>query len=139
MVTLREIEVVAGKGIVQDKRYFDRSSRSGEPSKRQITLIEREQIAAHAATLGCAGFDPGVVLSNIETEGIGLVPLEGQTIQIGTARILIGAPRDPCAKMDAIKPGLRALMDHGRQGALGQVVESGVIKVGDAIRVVSQP
>src|SRR5438128_6230792 len=39
------IEVIAGKGIADEPRYFGRINRSsGEPSPRQISLIEREQI-----------------------------------------------------------------------------------------------
>ncbi len=138
MISLSEIEVVAEKGIVQDGRYFGRSSALGRPSKRQLTLIEREQIEEHADALGVPVFEPGVVRSNLETEGIKLVPLAGQVLQIGTARVRVGAPRDPCEKMDRIAPGLRALMDHGRQGVLGQIVASGVIRVGDEIRVLSE-
>jgi MOSC domain-containing protein YiiM len=137
MVRLPEIQVEAEKGIVQDSRYFGRRSSSGKPTQRQITLVAREEIAKHAADLGENGFAPGVVRSNIETEGLTLAPLAGKTLEIGAARILVGAPRDPCEKMDAIKPGLRSLMDHGRQGVLGQIVRSGTIREGDAIRIVS--
>ena len=137
MQSLPQIEVVAEKGIVEDKRYFGRRSASGQPSRRQVSLIEREQLEEHAAALGCSGFVPGVVRSNIETEGIRLVSLKGKIIQIGTAQLMIGEPRDPCEKMDQVMPGLRALMENDRQGVLAQVVTSGTIRVGDAIRVVS--
>ena len=73
--------------------------------------------------------------SNIETVGIDLVPLNGKRIQIGSAVLLIGAPRDPCEKMNEIAPGLRELMDHGKQGVLAQVVVSGTIRVGDRIEL----
>ena len=78
---------------------------------------------------------PGVVRSNIETEGIDLVPLAGKQIQIGASVLLIGAPRDPCEKMDRIAPGLRDLMDYGKQGVLAQVIRSGKIRLGDAITI----
>ncbi len=135
MLDLVELDLETDNGIVQDKRYFGRRSSSGMPAKRQLTLIEREQISAHANTLGLDGLAPGIVRSNIETEGIDLVPLAGKQIQIGTAVLLIGAPRDPCEKMDHIAPGLRELMDHGKQGVLAQVVRSGKIRVGDPITV----
>ena len=139
MLDLSQIDVEAERGIVQDKRYFGRRSQNGAPSKRQVTLIEREQLAEHARTLGCADFAPGVVRSNIETSGINLVPLHGKTVQIGTAKLQIGAPRDPCEKMDEIVPGLRELMDHGRQGVLAQIIQSGSIRIGDEIHLVSEP
>jgi len=138
MLPLDSIEVVAEKGILQDKRYFGRRSMTGQPSKRQLTLIEREQIQEHADALDCQVFAPGVVRSNIETEGVRLVQLKGRIIQIGSAQLLIGEPRDPCEKMDRVMPGLRALMENDRQGVLAQVVRSGTIRVGDEIRVISE-
>ncbi|MGZ8938693.1 MAG: MOSC domain-containing protein [Limisphaerales bacterium] len=135
MLSMPELDLVAGQGILQNKRYFGRKSRNGEPTKRQITLIEREQIAEHAAILGLESIAAGLVRSNIETEGIDLVPLCGQTVRIGTAVLLIGHPRDPCRKMDLIAPGLKDLMDEGKQGMLAQVITSGKIRVGDKIVV----
>ncbi|MEY2428496.1 MAG: hypothetical protein QOJ40_1381, partial [Verrucomicrobiota bacterium] len=122
--------------IQDEARYFGRKSRNhGQPSKRQVTLIEREQIAEHAATLGLQSIPPGAVRSNIETLGINLISLIGREIEIGEAVLLLYAPRDPCAKMDAICQGLRELMLDNRQGVLAQVVRSGKIAVGDSIVV----
>jgi MOSC domain-containing protein YiiM len=130
------IEVVAQTGIAGEPRYFARSVSSTQgPSRRQISLIEREQICEHAATLGLESIAPGAVRSNVETWGIDLVPLVGQCIEIGEAILLLCQARTPCAKMDAIAPGLRALMEKQRQGVLAQVVRSGPIRVGDKIQV----
>ncbi|HTG44182.1 MAG TPA: MOSC domain-containing protein, partial [Verrucomicrobiae bacterium] len=104
MVAVAGVELVAEKGIAQDKRYFGRRSQNGQPSKRQVTLIEREILGEHARALGVPEFAAGAVRSNIETEGIQLVPLSGRKVQIGTAVLRIGQPRDPCAKMEAIAP-----------------------------------
>lgn len=134
--SVSEIEVVEAKGIVGDARYFERvSRRTGEPTLRQISLIEREQIAEHAATLRLESIPPGAVRSNIETAGINLIALLGHEVQIGQAVLLLCAPRDPCSRMDAICQGLRELMMNHRQGVLAQVVRSGRIRVGDAIAV----
>ncbi len=121
------ISVVAGKGIEGNPRYFDRGSR------RQVTLIAREQIAQHAGALGVAGFEPGAVRSNIETQGVDLNTLIDRDVRIGDAVLHFYAPRTPCHKMDALHNGLRALMENSRQGVLAQVVQSGVIRVGDEI------
>ena len=130
------IEVVEAKGILGEPRYFGRKSRdTGQPSRRQVTLMEREQIAEHAATLGLESIPPGAVRSNIETFGINLISLIGREIEIGEAVLLLYGPRDPCAKMDAICQGLRELMLDNRQGVLAQVVRSGKISVGDSIVV----
>ncbi len=131
---VESFEVVEGKGVAGDARYFGRLSRdSGQPSRRQVTLIEREQIAEHAAGLGLPAIAPGAVRSNIETSGINLITLLGREIEIGEAVLRLYAPRDPCAKMDAICQGLRARMMDQRQGVLAEVVRSGKVRVGDLI------
>ncbi len=131
--TVSSIEVTEGKGIVGNPRHFARRSRSGGLSKRQVSLIEREQIAEHAATLGLQSIPPGTVRSNIETDGINLVALVGKQVQIGDAILFFYETRTPCSKMDGICVGLRALMEDGKQGVLAQVVRSGKISVGDKI------
>jgi MOSC domain-containing protein YiiM len=132
------VELVEAKGIQGDTRYFGRVSReTGKPARRQVTLMEREQIAEHAVALGLAAIPPGAVRSNVETSGIDLVALVGQEVAIGEAVLFLYAPRDPCEKMDAICKGLRELMLNNRQGVLAEVRHSGKVQVGDTIRVVS--
>ena len=133
---VESIEVIAGKGILENPRYFGRVNQStGKPSRRQVSLIEREQIAAHAATVGLETIAPGLVRANIETEGVNLISFVGRDIQIGEAILHLYEPREPCAKMDAICQGLRERMKENRQGVLAEVVQSGRIQAGDAIQV----
>ena len=134
--SVETLEVVEGKGIAGDARFLGRVSRdTGQPSRRQVSLIEREQIAEHAAALGLPAIAPGAVRSNIETTGINLIALLGHEIEIGEAVLRLYAPREPCAKMDAICQGLRARMMNQRQGVLAEVVRSGRVRVGDPIRL----
>jgi MOSC domain-containing protein YiiM len=136
---IESVEVAEGKGIVGEPRYFGRLSRdTGQPTRRQVSLIEREQIAEHVAALHLQGLGPGVVRSNIETQGINLVALVGRQIQVGTAVLFLYEPRRPCAKMDAICQGLRALMMNNRQGVMAEVVRSGTIARGDAITLLAE-
>ncbi len=133
---VESVAFVEAKGIQGDTRYFGRISRdTDKPARRQVTLMEREQIAEHATALGLAGIPPGAVRSNVETTGIDLVSLVGQEVAIGEALLFLYAPRDPCEKMDAICKGLRERMLHNRQGVLAEVRRSGKVRVGDAIRV----
>ncbi len=132
--SVEQIEVVAEKGILGNPRKFGIISRTtGQPSKRQVSLIEREQIAEHATILGLQSIPPGTVRSNIETSGIDLVALVGKQIQIGEAILFFYEARTPCEKMDRICRGLRALMEDNQQGVLAQVVRGGVIRVGDSL------
>lgn len=132
---VQSVELVEGRGVQGEPRYFGRKSRStGQPSLRQVTLMEREQIGEHAAALGLESIPAGAVRSNIETLGINLVDLIGHEIAIGEAVLFLYAPRDPCAKMDAVCQGLRELMLDNRQGVLAQVRRSGTVRRGDVIR-----
>ena len=134
--SVESVEVLEGKGIAGDSRFFGRMSHStGQPSRRQVTLIEREQIAEHATALGLPTITPGAVRSNIETTGINLIALLGHELEIGEAVLRLYEPRDPCPKMDAICQGLRARMMDQRQGVLAEVVRTGTVRVGDTIRV----
>jgi MOSC domain len=131
-------DLVCAKGIQGEPRYFGRVSRdTGKPNRRQLSLIEREQIAQHATALGMS-IPPGAVRSNIETTGIDLIALIGQQVQIGEAVVFLYAPRDPCAKMDAICQGLRERMTNSRQGVMAEIVRSGRVCIGDTIQPVRE-
>ncbi|MBC8003208.1 MAG: MOSC domain-containing protein [Opitutaceae bacterium] len=136
MIPVTSIDVEAGKGIVGNGRYFDRRNRTGQPAKRQVTLIERAQIADHGQALGIL-IESGRVRSNIETTGIDLIALIGQRVRVGTAILEFYEARTPCSKMDAICHGLRARMENERQGVLAMVIQPGRIAVGDSIAPVS--
>lgn len=129
------VEFIEAKGILGEPRYFGKLSRdTGTASRRQVTLIEREQIAEHATTLGLEAIPPGAVRANVETTDINLIALIGREVEIGEAVLFLYAPRDPCAKMDAICQGLRQRMMHSRQGVLAEVRRSGKVRTGDPIR-----
>jgi MOSC domain-containing protein YiiM len=134
------IELVADKGILGEPRYFGRlSSSTGQPSRRQLSLIEREQIAEHAAVFGLQEIPAGAVRSNIETSGIRLVDFLGADVRVGAALLRFHSLRTPCPKMDAVQPGLQERMRNGRQGVVAEIISSGKVSVGDTIEVVGLP
>src|SRR5687767_14629255 len=96
MSAVQVFEVVAQKGIVGNGRYFGRLSRNGPPGKRQMSLIEREQIAEHATVLGLPHIPPGLLRANIETCEIDLISLLGRQVQVGEAILLFYEARTPC-------------------------------------------
>ena len=97
--SVESVEVVEGKGIAGDARYFGRLSRdTGQPSRRQVTLIEREQIAEHAAGLGMRAIAPGAVRSNIERPASTLLPCWAARFRLAKPycvcmRLVIPVPR----------------------------------------------
>jgi MOSC domain-containing protein YiiM len=134
---VREVYAEAGQGLVGDARVFGRKNQKGEPGRRQVSLIAREEIARHAAALGLAEIPPGAVRSNIETTGLELVSFLGREMEVGQAVLLFYEARKPCWKMDRLASGLQAMMSQARQGVLAQVIHSGWIRAGDAIRPAS--
>lgn len=138
MQAVNEIEVVAGMGISGEPRYFGKLSRTtGKPTRRQISLMEREQIAEHAKALGLESIPPGAVRANIETTGIDLIKLIGKEVQVGDAILFLYEARKPCQRMDAICVGLRALMENNRQGVMAEIIRPGNIRWNDPVTCVS--
>ena len=137
MLSVDSMAIETNAGIVGNTRYWQRQSPStGKPTHRQISLIEREQIEKHANSLGLPCIEAGLVRSHIETEGIDLVTLVHRKISIGETILYIAATRDPCHKMDKITLGLREIMMDKKQGVLARVVQSGHIRIGDAIQCI---
>ncbi len=127
------VTVAADKGIEGEPRYFDRGSR------RQVSLMAREQIAGHAAALGLAGIAPGAIRANIETTGVDLGAWLDHDVRIGTAVLHFYEMRTGCHQMDDLCQGLRKLTDGNRLGVLATVVQSGAIRVGDEITLAATP
>jgi MOSC domain-containing protein YiiM len=63
--------------------------------------------------------------------------LVGTRVRVGGSLVLeITCECDPCERMDALHPGLRAaLTPDWRGGFCSRVVEEGEIAVGDAVRI----
>ncbi|MEO7296997.1 MAG: MOSC domain-containing protein [Verrucomicrobiota bacterium] len=135
-IPVTTFEVMEGKGIVGNGRFFERRSRSGGPSRRQVSLIENEQIAEHSAAMGLNNISQGAIRSNIQTNGVDLVALIGKQVQIGDAILFIYEARTGCWKMDLICDGLKKLTEGNRLGVLAQIIQSGRITIGDNIFVV---
>jgi len=121
-VAVKEATAISAKGL-----EGDRSCKESNP--RQVLVMDQE-------TLDKLGLKTGQVKENITTTGLDLSKVEeGQVIFIGeTVTMEIVGPCLPCSKMDAIRPGLQAML-KGRRGKLAMVINGGAIKVGDPIRV----
>lgn len=124
MDPLTEAVLEAGRGITGD-------ANSG--GRRQVTIIERERWDAHMAALD-ASLDPSTRRANLMISGLALANTRGRTIRVGSARICIFGETKPCERMEEALPGLRRTMyDNWGGGAFGEVVEGGIITVGDQV------
>jgi MOSC domain-containing protein YiiM len=118
-VPAAELRLLDGRGIEGDCHVKPGGS-------RQVLLMSEENCDAF-------GLAPGEVRENIVTRGIDLQALPaGTRLEIGGAALEITKDCEPCAFIDRLRPGLRALMIR-RRGMLARVVRSGEIRIGDPI------
>ena len=135
MQVLNEAEVRLEEGIVGDFR----GAMKGKPYKRQITLMERGDWDAALAEVG-VDISWQERRSNLLVEGFDLPQQQGVRLRIG-ANVLLEVTRetDPCERMEALAPGLKAaLMLDWRGGVCAFVVLGGNIAVGDAVVIEEQ-
>lgn len=105
-------------------------------SKRQITLIQAEHIDA-VSTILQQEVTPELLRRNLVVSGINLLALKEQNFQIGSV-ILHGTGNcQPCSRMEEnLGPGgYNAMRGHG--GITASVVKSGIVSVGDSVRLIS--
>ncbi len=122
MVPVHEAEAVSDLGLAGDRH-------AKEGSARQVLFMDVE-------TLRAFGLKPGMVKENVTVEGLDLASLRrGQVLFVGDEVTLeVTGACLPCERMDEIRPGLRAELE-GRRGVLGVVLNGGVLRVGDPVRV----
>jgi MOSC domain-containing protein YiiM len=124
MDPVAEATLVAGKGLDGN---VDRSRR------RQVTLLELENWQQSTADVG-SDADPSRRRANIVVTGISLAHTRGRVLRIGDARLAVGGELTPCERMDEVHEGLQAaLRSDWRAGVFAQVLDGGVIRVGDTI------
>lgn len=138
MVPVQKMFLEAGKGIVGNTRYYDKTTRKGAKLKRHVSIIAREQIAEHQKKLDMPhDIKPGQVRANIETVGGDLSVFFGKRVRIGGVAIVdCYEYRQPCAKMDKVYPGLWQSMKGNQQGLLAEIIVSGPVE-GDVFTIVS--
>lgn len=129
------VQVRLGCGIVGDRHY-----RANNQPARQITLIERERVHAFAVEQDMQ-LDPAMLRRNVLTSAADLNALVGREFQVGGIRLRGIELCEPCMVVGRLlqRPGLpparviRALLGQG--GLRAEILDTGVIRVGDPVRV----
>jgi MOSC domain-containing protein YiiM len=132
MLVRDELELIAGRGASGDV-----ASRGRLDGTRQLTLFQEEHFSVLAGLTGALEVQPEQLRRNVAVAGINLVALIKLRFQIGDT-ILIGTGNcAPCQKLDeTLGPGgFQAARGHG--GITARIVQGGVIRVGDGVRVVA--
>lgn len=136
-------EAIVGRGLVGD-RSADRTAIAVGGSKRQVTLIQAEHLPLIAAWSANPTLTAANLRRNLVVSGFNLLaarPLfadETRRVLIGaTVEIVLTGDCSPCSKMEtALGRGTyNAMRGHG--GVTARIVHGGIVKVGDAVRVVT--
>lgn len=105
---------------------------ANQGGRRQVTIIDEARWRDACEELG-VDVDPSARRANVMLRGLDLENMRGRTLRIGPMLVRIYNETRPCEQMDEAQPGLRAaLQPHWRAGAYGEIVEGGVVRVGDS-------
>jgi MOSC domain-containing protein YiiM len=118
MEAVEEIQAIAGKGLVNDASYGK--------EKRQVLLVGRQVLEEF-------GLQAGDVRENITVDDLELEALPiGTRLAVGSCILETTSICEPCNRIEELRPGLRQAIS-GKRGVLARVVQSGLIRVGDAV------
>jgi MOSC domain-containing protein YiiM len=132
LLSLDGVEITREAGLEGD-HY------AGRPGgKRQVTLIQAEDLTAIASYLG-REVTPGDLRRNLVVAGINLRALKDRRFQIGGAMLEATDDCHPCSRMETIlgPGGYNAVRGHG--GITARVITGGQVRVGDAVNALETP
>src|SRR5438270_12015020 len=129
-----EVEAIAGRGLEGD-RYLQRTGYWTGVDECQVTLIQAEALDEIEVNTDVR-VGNGEHRRNLVVRGMDLRSLAGSRFKIGEALLQYDRPRPPCQYIQSItQPGMTRALAARRGGICAAVVESGVIRVDDALEV----
>ena len=125
------IDVVAGKGIKDDRYYNDVTE-----ERKQLTLIESENIDYYNKVFN-TNFKYLEFRRNLVTQNIQLNDLIGKTLSIGEIKIKAHDLCRPCKNLQEKLGKDNIIKEFLRRGGLRcEILNSGNIKIGDNIKTI---
>lgn len=105
----------------------------GSSSKRAVTLIQSEHLAAIGNYLGRSPISPELLRRNLVVEGINLLALRNRQVRIGSALLNVEGICAPCSRMERAlgAGGYSAVRGHG--GVIARVLVPGLVTIGDVV------
>lgn len=127
LLAVNHVEVLAEHGLIGDHQ----AQHAG--GQRQVTLIQREHLAAVVALLGRDAIDPALVRRNLVVSGINLLALHDASFAIGGVLFEGAGLCEPCSRMEEVlgAGGYNAMRGHG--GIIARAVGGGIIRLGDLV------
>jgi MOSC domain-containing protein YiiM len=132
------VEAVAGRGLAGDRYALGGGTWARYPDlEKQVTLIDRDDVAAVAAETGSA-LTPGDTRRNLVTTGVDLPSLVGRWFVAGDV-LMFGVKRcPPCTHLERLT-GIRLVKAMAHRGGINAAVfAGGEVRVGDAVRAVPE-
>ena len=132
---VEQVRAVAGMGLEGDRYYLRTGSFSKKHDEsREATLIESEALEALAREYGHQ-LTAAESRRNITTRGVALNHLVGKEFRVGAATLRGIRLCEPCGHLEQLTGRkVREGLIH-RGGLRAQIVQSGVIQIGDSIEV----
>lgn len=134
MCGMDQVRAVPGQGL-QGDRYFDGGGTFTEPGNadREVTLVESEAIEAAQREYELT-FAPHDTRRNLVTRDVALNHLVGREFRVGGVTLRGLRLCEPCGHLEKLtQAGIKKALIH-RGGLRAQVVEGGLLTVGDVIR-----
>lgn len=129
MKRVDEVEALTGQGLLGDRYALGKGSfNKGKEGMRQVTLI-------NGIFFEGSGFHYEDSRRNIVTDGVELMWLIGREFTIGAARMRGVKYCDPCKRPSKLAGKTASFQEKffDRGGLVAEVLESGVIRVGDSV------
>ncbi len=134
LTSLQEVQAVAGLGLEGDRYYTRTGTYSNKHDEsREATFIEAEALEALQRDYHIE-FNGAESRRNFTTRGVALNHLVGREFAVGDAVFRGIRLCEPCTHMEEAsgKPARKGLIHRG--GLRAQIVKSGLVRVGDALR-----
>ncbi len=124
MVELDAAEVLKGKGFAGDDRAAGKRGVTLLSSERWIDVIHQLDTVLPWHTRR----------ANVLIQDMDLAATMGKRLRVGDIELHVWGETKPCALMDELHPGLRAVLaSEVRGGVHAEVLRGGHIHVGDAV------
>ena len=132
LTSVQDVQVICERGLQGDHKSAGRAG-----TRRQVTLIQQEHLAAVAGMLHRPSVPPELVRRNLVVSGINLLALKGKQFRVGDVVLEFSGPCEPCSRMEYnLGPGgFNAMRGHG--GITAKVIAGGTIRVGDAVQMMA--
>jgi MOSC domain-containing protein YiiM len=131
--SVTEVRAVPGKGLEGDRYFRGEGSFSRNPGGgRQVTLVASEMLELLQSEHGIA-LPASETRRNLVTKGVSLNELVDRVFQVGSVRMKGVRLAEPCSHLERLtQPGVIKGLVH-RAGLRADILDEGVLRVGDEI------